>query len=71
MIIDGFDKIGQFLNERFTKSDPQEMSDEELELLSKQDLIAYINILKGEKSILKREKEKLAAQIMKVFLNIE
>ncbi|MBO7692253.1 MAG: hypothetical protein J6T10_06420 [Methanobrevibacter sp.] len=71
MIIEGFNKIGQFLNERLTKSDPQEMSDEELELLSKQDLIAYINILKGEKSILKREKEKLAAQIMKVFLNIK
>ena len=71
MIIEGFNKIGQFLNERLTKSDQQEMSDEELELLSKQDLIAYINILKGEKSILKREKEKLAAQIMKVFLNVK
>ena len=71
MIIEGFDKIGQFLTERLTKSDPKYMSDEELEQLSKQDLIAYINILKGEKSILKRDKEKLNEQILKIFLNLK
>lgn len=71
MIIEGFDKIGQFLTERLTKSDTKDMSDEELEQLSKQDLIAYINILKGEKSILKRDKEKLNDQILKIFLNLK
>ena len=71
MIIEGFNTIGQFLTERLTKSDPKDMSDEELEQLSKQDLIAYIHILKGEKSILKRDKEKLNEQIMKIFLNLK
>ena len=70
MIIDGFEKVGEFLKEKFNKKDPTDMSDEELERLEKKDLIAYINILKGEKSILKRKAEKLQQKIMDIFLRM-
>ena len=46
------------------------MSDEELERLEKKDLIAYINILKGEKSVLKRKYEKLVEKITQIFLKV-
>ena len=36
----------------------------------KKDLIAYINILKGEKSVLKRKTEKLQQKIMDIFLKV-
>ena len=70
MIIDGFEKVGEFLKEKFNKNNPAEMSDEELERLEKKDLIAYINILKGEKSVLKREYEKLVEKITQIFLKV-
>lgn len=71
MIIDGFEKVGEFLKEKFNKNNPAEMSDEELERLEKKDLIAYINILKGEKSVLKRKYEKLVEKITQIFLKVQ
>ena len=70
MIIDGFEKVGEFLKEKFNKKDPADMSEEELERLEKKDLIAYINILKGEKSVLKRKVEKLQQKIVDIFLKV-
>ena len=70
MIIDGFEKVGEFLKEKFNKTNPAEMSDEELERLEKKDLIAYINILKSEKSVLKRKYEKLVEKITQIFLKV-